>query len=194
MIPLYTQGDSPLRLGWFLEEYLVRGGLWYDPAKSFIPAAPGTKFHYSNIGFALAGHLVEAIEGVPFDVYCRGAIFQPLGMGDTSWRFADFPPDTVAMPYGWKPATQSFVPYGHYGYPDYPNGCLRSSALDLARFLLVHLNRGSLGGVQVLSPEATADHLAARVQPGDVVLAMGGGRSYVIAERLVALLGEDRAE
>lgn len=39
------------------------------------------------------------------------------------------------------------------------------------------------------SVEATADHLASRVAPGDVVLVMGGGRSYVIAERLVALLG-----
>jgi UDP-N-acetylmuramate--alanine ligase len=38
------------------------------------------------------------------------------------------------------------------------------------------------------SVEDTADHLAARVQPGDIVLAMGGGRSYVIAERLVAML------
>jgi UDP-N-acetylmuramate--alanine ligase len=38
------------------------------------------------------------------------------------------------------------------------------------------------------SPEATADYLAARVVAGDVVLAMGGGRSYVIAERLVSLL------
>ena len=44
------------------------------------------------------------------------------------------------------------------------------------------------------SPEATADHLASRVQPGDVVLAMGGGRSYVIAERLVRLLGEGSGE
>ena len=38
------------------------------------------------------------------------------------------------------------------------------------------------------SPEATAEHLAERVRPGDVVLAMGGGRSYVIAEHLLALL------
>jgi UDP-N-acetylmuramate--alanine ligase len=38
------------------------------------------------------------------------------------------------------------------------------------------------------SVEATADHLAARVQSTDVVLVMGGGRSYVIAERLVASL------
>ncbi len=48
-----------------------------------------------------------------------------------------------------------------------------------------------LGGPDVAAPgsvEATADHLAAKVRPGDVVLAMGGGRSYVIADRLVALL------
>jgi UDP-N-acetylmuramate--alanine ligase len=35
------------------------------------------------------------------------------------------------------------------------------------------------------SVEATADRLATLVRPGDVVLVMGGGRSYVIAERLV---------
>ena len=38
------------------------------------------------------------------------------------------------------------------------------------------------------SPEATAKHLSGVVRTGDVVLVMGGGRSYVIAERLVALL------
>jgi UDP-N-acetylmuramate--alanine ligase len=36
--------------------------------------------------------------------------------------------------------------------------------------------------------EETADWLADRVEPGDVVLVMGGGRSYVIAERLVGHL------
>jgi UDP-N-acetylmuramate--alanine ligase len=38
------------------------------------------------------------------------------------------------------------------------------------------------------SVEQTADYLATQVRPGDVVLVMGGGRSYVIAERLVELL------
>jgi len=36
--------------------------------------------------------------------------------------------------------------------------------------------------------EETADWLTSRVEPGDVVLVMGGGRSYVIADRLVAHL------
>lgn len=44
------------------------------------------------------------------------------------------------------------------------------------------------------SVEATADELAERVRSGDIVLAMGGGRSYVIADRLVALLTAGRSE
>jgi UDP-N-acetylmuramate--alanine ligase len=40
------------------------------------------------------------------------------------------------------------------------------------------------------SVETTADYLAQRVEPDDVVLVMGGGRSYVIAARLVELLGK----
>jgi UDP-N-acetylmuramate--alanine ligase len=40
------------------------------------------------------------------------------------------------------------------------------------------------------SVEQTADYLATQVKPGDVVLVMGGGRSYVIAARLVELLSK----
>ncbi|CAN5494285.1 UDP-N-acetylmuramate--L-alanine ligase [soil metagenome] len=54
--------------------------------------------------------------------------------------------------------------------------------------------RGRASAVAPGSVEKTADQLHTRVRPGDVVLVMGGGRSYVIAERLVALLrGEDLA-
>jgi UDP-N-acetylmuramate--alanine ligase len=38
------------------------------------------------------------------------------------------------------------------------------------------------------SVERTAEYVAENVKPGDVVLVMGGGRSYVIAARLVELL------
>ncbi|MGI8928307.1 MAG: glutamate ligase domain-containing protein, partial [Candidatus Limnocylindrales bacterium] len=57
-----------------------------------------------------------------------------------------------------------------------------TSPADLAR--AVH----SAGGPAAVAPgsvEATADYLAEHVQRGDVVLVMGGGRSYVIATRLV---------
>ncbi len=47
--------------------------------------------------------------------------------------------------------------------------------------------------IPVLAPgsvEATADALAGEVEPGDVVLVMGGGRSYVVGERLLQRLEE----
>jgi UDP-N-acetylmuramate--alanine ligase len=44
------------------------------------------------------------------------------------------------------------------------------------------------------SPEATADYLLEHVVPRDIVVAMGGGRSYVIADRLVERLAAGSAE
>jgi UDP-N-acetylmuramate--alanine ligase len=41
--------------------------------------------------------------------------------------------------------------------------------------------------------EESADWLANEIAPGDVVLVMGGGRSYVIADRLAAILAERAA-
>ena len=49
--------------------------------------------------------------------------------------------------------------------------------------------RSTVPAVAPGSVEATAAYLAARVTARDMVLVMGGGRSYVIADRLVAALG-----
>ena len=56
------------------------------------------------------------------------------------------------------------------------------SAADLAAAISA---RSTVPALATGSPEATADRLVDLVRPGDIVLVMGGGRSYVIAERLV---------
>ena len=68
------------------------------------------------------------MKGIAFPVYSDDAIFEPLGMANTGWHLADHDPALVAMPY--YPTTDGFEPYGHYGYPDYPNGQLRASPAD----------------------------------------------------------------
>jgi len=60
------------------------------------------------------------------------------------------------------------------------------TAGDLAAAVLEH--RPGLISVAPGSVEATADWLAGQVRSGDVVLVMGGGRSYVIATRLLERL------
>ena len=59
------------------------------------------------------------------------------------------------------------------------------SAADLAQAVTV---RGGSPAVAPGSVEETASYLAAQVKPNDVVLVLGGGRSYVIADRLVEAL------
>ena len=54
------------------------------------------------------------------------------------------------MPYKLNKETGSFEPYFQYGYPDYPDGALRTSAAHLARWLGAFMNHGSFDGVRVL--------------------------------------------
>ncbi len=110
----------------------------------------------SSFGFALLGYLVESISGIPFDEYTRLNIFKPLGMTSTGWHLADLGSAPIAMPYRCNDnssdgtSTIVYHPFGQYGYPDYPDGSLRTSARQLARFLGAIMNGGKLGGVRIL--------------------------------------------
>ncbi|MEW5803379.1 MAG: serine hydrolase domain-containing protein [bacterium] len=149
--------DSPVSLGQFLEDYFTSGRWGFGSRRSFYSEDPGTAFHYSNIGAALAAYLVEATSGVPFDTYCNLKIFQPLGMEETSWRLSDLDDSHLAMPYGYDSQRRRYTAYGFYGYPDYPDGLLRSSAPQLARFLNMFIQYGELDGVRILKKETVEE-------------------------------------
>jgi len=143
-------GDSPMELGWFLEQYLTVGGIYYDKDLNFSSWAPGTHYEYGNIATALAGYLVEAISGTPFDRWCHDSTFHLLGMDETQWFLAGLDTSNVAMHYYYDDTTGTYVPYGYYGVPFYPCGQLYSSTLQLARFLMAFLHMGRIGDVRIL--------------------------------------------
>lgn len=152
---LYVDGDSPIALGDFLEDYLSEGGAYYDADWNFW-GDPGEIYDYSNVAVSLAGYLVEAATGTPFDTFCERRIFEPLGMDETGWHLADIDEDNLAMPYAWSDG--DWEPYGFYGYPDYPDGGLRSSAPQMARFLAAIAEGGTYDGERLLA-EATVDDM-----------------------------------
>lgn len=43
---------------------------------------PGTGKAYSNLGYSILGLVVEKISGMPYEDYCRKALFEPLGIYD----------------------------------------------------------------------------------------------------------------
>jgi len=127
-----------------LEEYL----------KTHIPARiypPGTVPAYSNYGATLAGYIVERVSGRPFNDYIDENIFKPLGM--THSTFAQPLPAALApfMSNGYQLASDGPKPF-EVVVPA-PAGSLSSSAADMARFIIAHLQDGQLGDARILRTE-----------------------------------------
>ncbi|MCX6835126.1 MAG: serine hydrolase [candidate division Zixibacteria bacterium] len=148
MSSTYVCGDTPIRLAQYVRDYFLPGGLYYSATYNFQPRAPGTTYRYANHGIVLAGYLVEAITGIPFDRYCRDSVFRPLGMDETSWFMTGLDTSNIAVPYECQAGT--FAPYCLYGYADYPAGSLRTSVRQLANFLLAISQHGRHEEKQVL--------------------------------------------
>ena len=159
---LYAEGDSTIPLGTFLEGYLVPGGEDYR-STNFYDTKPGSRYRYSNIGGALAAFLVEAASGAGFDAWCESNIFGPLGMDRAGWHLADVPAADVAMPYRWSADRSRYVAYGQYGYPDYPDGALRTTAPQIARHLGMMMNGGVWHGTRVLERDTVREMLRSQI-------------------------------
>jgi CubicO group peptidase (beta-lactamase class C family) len=126
---------------------------------------PGTRWGYGP-SIDWLGKAVEAVTGQNIVDFCQAEIFDPLGMtstgfevdGDMADRLAEVKArgeDGTFVPFDLAPPSKpEFYGMGH---------ALYSTAPDYMRFLRMILNKGSLDGKKVLSPDAvqmmTADQM-----------------------------------
>ncbi len=92
---------------------------------------PGTRFHYSNLAFAVLGVLVERLSGMRYDEYLRERILGPLGMERTSLA----PSEPAAVGYLVHPYADSVwdeAPIDTGGW--IPAGQIWSTVRDLGRW------------------------------------------------------------
>jgi CubicO group peptidase (beta-lactamase class C family) len=61
--------------------------------------APGTRFEYSNLGYAILGRVISAVTGVAYQDYIRDRLLQPLGMTRTGFEAAEFDAPVLARGY-----------------------------------------------------------------------------------------------
>ena len=120
---------------------------------------PGEKWEY-GINTDWVGRLVEAMSGMPLDVYFRDRIFTPLGMRDSGFvttaeqrarqaRLHLRQPDGSLIPQPLEPpATAAEFWSG--------GGPLYSTGRDYLQFLQMLLNQGSWNGARLLRPETVA--------------------------------------
>ncbi|MEO0600108.1 MAG: serine hydrolase domain-containing protein [Myxococcota bacterium] len=146
----YAEGDPTVGLGEFLESYLVRGGSRWRSG-SFAGHEPGDRFAYSNVGAALAGFAVGEASGTSFASIVFDEILLPLGMNDSAYYLSDLV-RSPAVPYDRM--GDGLAAWPQYGYPTYPDGMMRSSARDMARYVAAMVD-GELEGTRILE-ESTA--------------------------------------
>jgi CubicO group peptidase (beta-lactamase class C family) len=113
-----------------------------------LKADPGSMAVYCNDGFAVADQVVAAVTNMTYADWVKKEIFTPLGMTHSSFSLAPFADGSYAKAYrGGVPMPQEYVNVD-------AGGGIYSTAADMAAFVRMFLNRGSVGGVQVLSTKS----------------------------------------
>jgi CubicO group peptidase (beta-lactamase class C family) len=135
---------------------------------------PGTVTAYSNYGADLAGYVVERVSGMPFEAYIKQYITDPLGM--TLSSFAEpLPPEIARLvskeyTFASDDSAQKFeVIQGE------PSGNMSSTGMDMARYMIAHLQLGRFDSVRILA-ESTARYLSTtqfRTHPAVQGMAVG---------------------
>jgi len=151
--PKSSRGDSEMTLEEYITQLLIPGGRYYSE-EYFKDTEPGTSYNYSNIGYSLLGYLVQRISGMDYSAYCRKNIFDPMDMDDTGWHLRDLDTSRVIFSYSFSP--EDTVPVYrktyHFGEPGYPAGMVRTTMDDFSRFLIMIMNHGRYGDIQLLKP------------------------------------------
>lgn len=120
---------------------------WLEPS-----CKPHTRFQYQNMMYAVAGLIVEAVDGRPWEDFVQGELLTPLGMERTRMsRKSGLATGDYAMPYtvrNDKPiriGIESLTPGMR------PAGGIISTAEDLGRWLTFQLGDGTTGGNRILT-------------------------------------------
>ncbi|XP_066267018.1 gigasin-6-like [Branchiostoma lanceolatum] len=119
-----------------------------------------TAFYYNNVLYSLAGHVAERLAGKTFEQLLRERIFLPLGMNDTTFVADAFEEGNFSN------FAQNYVTYSENGHSlaanreSYritkllaPSGGVASNAVDMARYMQLHLGGGKGPDGRTLVPE-----------------------------------------
>jgi CubicO group peptidase (beta-lactamase class C family) len=123
--------------------------------------APGEHFAYSNVGYDLLGHVLEAIDRQPMAAVLRRRVLDPLGMSSSEPVITNAIRPRMAI--GYAPmfddrpfplrGTLAEAPWVEFGEGA---GSVSSTATDMGTYLTMLLNRGKGKQRSIITPESFA--------------------------------------
>jgi len=136
---------------------------------------PGSRAAYSNVSYLAIGEVIAAATGRPLDDVIIDELLVPLGMRDTAFRWDRLDGRPAASGYhptlrGLGPLLGRMLPAGVVGervgrditlLPFEVDGAayggLIGSALDASRLLALHVDRGAVGGRQLITERSIVE-------------------------------------
>lgn len=142
---------------------------------------PGTRYSYSNIGYAILGEALSRAAGQPYIQYVQQHILAPLGMTHTAFEQNDDIVKTLTKGYIIRngvadPKAAAKDLRDGRGYK-IPNGALFTTVGDLARFVSFEMGDGP---ESILKKSMLADNRT-RVNSADGNLSSGYGVGFMLA-------------
>jgi len=114
---------------------------------------PGARTSYSNWGAGLAAKIVEDVSGVPYEQFLKEEILQPLGMSRTTLNGPKVMDATQQshLAIGYKSRAGVFTPEAPMEIgPFAPVGAISSTASDMAKYMIMHLQAGAYEDGQLM--------------------------------------------
>jgi CubicO group peptidase (beta-lactamase class C family) len=132
-----------------LEEFLVASltpdGSNYDP-KTWV-AAPDEGYRYGLTAYPLLRYMIGQVGGQGYRAYMRDNVFEPLGMTSSGFDVERYS-GRHAIPYTRIEGRNVELPlWRSNGY------MMRTTAEDMARFMVAMIHGGSVGDDRILEPE-----------------------------------------
>lgn len=134
----------------------------------------GTLWSYNNASFSLAGRVIEAVTGKPFESVAHELLFAPLGMTMSFFFSEEIMPHRFAVghivtPEGTKVATPWALARSAH-----PAGGVTSTVRDMLRYARFHLNGGRTdSGEQLMQPATIAAMQTPQATAGSMADAVG---------------------
>ena len=97
-------------------------------------APRGTRYEYSNMGFAMLGRIISNVSKKDYASYVGAQVFKPLEMTATTYENADVPVATRAIGYRWENdawVEELYMKHGAFG----AMGGITTSANDYAKWI-----------------------------------------------------------
>jgi CubicO group peptidase (beta-lactamase class C family) len=117
------------------------------------PAEGGNDFQYGNIGYNVAGLVLEAATGLGWKELVEREILRPAGMNSTTAYISRVPGERLAMPHWPDSAGFHRIYQAKRDSNMHAAGGHESTVLDLARWLEANLDHGRIDGRQVFPAE-----------------------------------------